>query len=56
MSWYYSKNGTQVGPIAEDELSAKIKSGEVSSTDLIWQEGMPDWKSLCTRIALSGLP
>lgn len=54
MSWYYSKNGTQIGPIAEDELSAKIKSGEVSSTDLIWQEGMPDWKPFSQVPAFQG--
>ena len=46
MSWYYSKNGMQLGPVAEEELLAKSKSGEVAATDLIWKEGMGDWKPL----------
>lgn len=46
MNWYYSKNGVQLGPIAEEELVAKSRSGEVSATDLIWKEGMTDWRPL----------
>ncbi|MEP2774874.1 MAG: GYF domain-containing protein [Luteolibacter sp.] len=46
MSWYYSKNGMQLGPVAEEELLAKSKSGEVAATDLIWKEGMADWTPL----------
>lgn len=46
MNWYYSKNGMQLGPVAEEELLAKSKSGEVSVNDLIWKEGMADWKPL----------
>ncbi len=44
MSWYYSKNGTQLGPISQEELLAKVRSGEVTPSDLVWKEGMPDWK------------
>lgn len=36
----------QLGPVAEEELLAKSKSGEVTATDLIWKEGMGDWKPL----------
>lgn len=43
MQWYYSKNGTQLGPIEESELRAKLASGEVSAVDLVWRDGMPDW-------------
>lgn len=45
MSWYYSKNGTQLGPVTEEELRAKAAIGEVLASDLIWKEGMPDWKA-----------
>jgi hypothetical protein len=41
--WYYSKNGIQLGPVSREELSAKATGGEVSPSDLIWKEGMPDW-------------
>lgn len=43
MQWYYSKNGTQLGPISEAELRAKLSAGEVSPADLVWKEGMGDW-------------
>lgn len=43
MQWYYSKNGTQLGPVSQAELAAKLASGEVSLYDLVWKEGMGDW-------------
>ena len=46
MTWYYTSNGTQSGPVTQQELAAKVKSGEVKGTDLIWKEGMADWLPL----------
>jgi hypothetical protein len=43
MQWYYSKNGTQLGPVEQAELISKIASGEVAPSDLVWREGMLDW-------------
>ncbi len=43
MQWYYSKNGTQLGPVPQGELQAKLASGEVSPSDLVWREGQADW-------------
>lgn len=43
MHWYYAKNGTQHGPVAEDELRAKLTTGEISQIDMVWREGMTDW-------------
>jgi len=43
MQWYYSKNGTQLGPVEQHELLAKIAAGEVTPSDLVWREGLPDW-------------
>lgn len=43
MQWYYSKGGTQLGPVEESELRAKLGSGEVSAADLVWRDGMTDW-------------
>jgi len=43
MQWYYSKNGTQLGPVPQAELVAKLASGEVSLYDLVWKDGMADW-------------
>lgn len=43
MQWYYSKNGTQLGPVSQADLISKLTSGEVSSSDLVWKDGMGDW-------------
>lgn len=48
MQWYYSKNATQQGPVSLDELRAKLSSGEVSGTDMVWREGLPDWRPACS--------
>jgi hypothetical protein len=44
MQWYYSKNATQLGPVTDEELRAKLASGEVTASDMVWKDGMPDWK------------
>lgn len=44
--WYFSKHLTQMGPVDESELRAKIASGEVLPSDKVWTEGMPDWQVL----------
>ena len=38
--WYYGKDAQQFGPIDEATLRARIATGEVSGSDLIWTEGM----------------
>lgn len=43
MQWYFSKNGNQLGPVEENELRAKISSGEISPSNLVWREGMTEW-------------
>jgi hypothetical protein len=43
MKWYYAQGGSQKGPVEDEELRAKIASGEVASGDLVWREGMKDW-------------
>jgi hypothetical protein len=43
MQWYYSKNSTQLGPVEQGEMIAKISSGEITASDLVWREGMADW-------------
>ncbi len=46
MTWFYTSNGAQSGPITQQELAAKVQSGEVTATDMIWKEGMADWLPL----------
>jgi Interferon-induced transmembrane protein/GYF domain 2 len=44
MKWHYSKNGTQLGPIEQHEMIAKIAAGEIAASDMCWREGMADWQ------------
>lgn len=54
MQWYYSKNSTQLGPVSDDELRAKLTSGEVTGKDLVWRDGMPDWQAAAAVEELRG--
>ncbi len=50
--WFYSRNGQQTGPVPFEELQRLAKSGELQPTDLIWQQGSPDWALAQTNLAL----
>ena len=54
--WYYSKMGLQQGPVPEDELVTKIRRGEIDGTNLIWKDGMAEWKPLSQMPELVGAP
>jgi len=43
MQWYYSNNGSQLGPVSTEVLKGMIADGRVKLTDLVWREGMSDW-------------
>ena len=48
MEWFYAKNGKREGPVSGATLKSMIVSGEVASTDLVWREGMADWRPAAT--------
>lgn len=52
--WYYSKNGMQMGPLSQEEIALKAKGGEILASDLVWKEGMTDWKPLAQVSELQG--
>lgn len=45
MDWYYAHNGEQKGPVSEEVLRGLVTSGQITSDDLVWKEGMADWAS-----------
>jgi hypothetical protein len=45
MDWFYASKNERKGPINESELNALISSGEISSSTLVWNKSMPDWKT-----------
>lgn len=42
--WYYAKGDEQFGPMLESELKALADSGELTSADMVWREGMSAWQ------------
>ena len=48
--WHYSIEGSQAGPIPEDELKALAKNGQLRRSDKVWKDGMSGW------MAAGGIP
>ena len=42
--WYFGQNGMQKGPVALEALQEMAQRGEVRTQDLVWHEGLSDWK------------
>lgn len=41
--WFYARDQQQYGPVSEEELRRLLQRGELSTEDLVWREGMPEW-------------
>ncbi len=46
MQYHIFKDGQQVGPFAENEVTAGVHSGRFDPNDLVWTEGFADWQKL----------
>lgn len=46
--WYYAQEGTQRGPVTFACLQQFVVSGELTSNDLVWRDGMSEWKPVST--------
>lgn len=42
--WYYSQGGQKKGPVDSQQLRQLAKSGELHPDDLLWKDGMAEWK------------
>jgi hypothetical protein len=42
--WYFSREGVKAGPVSSSKLRAMARSGELLETDLLWKEGMEQWR------------
>ncbi|MGJ8726613.1 MAG: DUF4339 domain-containing protein [Roseibacillus sp.] len=46
-NWFYAHNGEQRGPVSQEELTSLAASGQFTpAKDLVWREGMSDWKKV----------
>jgi hypothetical protein len=41
--WHVLVDGAPVGPLAESELAAWVRTGRLRRYDLVWKAGMPEW-------------
>ena len=48
MQYFIGKNGQQLGPFGEEQIKARVASGEFANTDLMWKEGMEKWEPIGT--------
>ncbi|WP_108484470.1 DUF4339 domain-containing protein [Oceaniglobus ichthyenteri] len=44
IAYFVVINGQQAGPFNAEQLKAKVASGELVRTSLVWTEGMQDWE------------
>jgi hypothetical protein len=42
--WYYSSGGQQQGPVDWDKLQGLAQGGKLQRSDMVWKEGMAEWK------------
>jgi hypothetical protein len=43
-NWYYAKGDEKFGPFTREELQQKADSGTLTREDLIWRDGLDEWK------------
>jgi uncharacterized protein len=51
--WFYTERGEQRGPVGFDDLKSRAEQGSLRPDDLVWGEGMPEWKPAAQ---IDGLP
>jgi hypothetical protein len=56
MDYHIARNQEKLGVYSEDEVRARIQSGELRPTDLAWCEGMPAWRPVGEVFAISPTP
>jgi len=50
MQIYITRNDEQFGPYSEADVRQHLASGELSSDELAWQEGLAEWQPLSTLV------
>jgi hypothetical protein len=53
--WYYAQGDHKFGPISVKELKQAVTDGSLQPTDLVWTDGMKEWKEARVIKGLAGL-
>jgi hypothetical protein len=43
-AWYYEQNGETRGPVPGDVIRAMLANGQITGTNLVWADHLPDWR------------
>ena len=43
MAWFIVVEGQRLGPLSDPDVMAWARSGRMRPSDLVWQDGMPEW-------------
>jgi uncharacterized RDD family membrane protein YckC len=54
-NWYYAKDGVQTGPVPLATMRDMVRMGTLFAHDLVWSEGMPEWRTAASVQAVYGL-
>jgi hypothetical protein len=54
--WFISQNGKQSGPVTIVQLRSMRAAGALQPSDLLWKEGMGDWKAAAEVFASHAKP
>ena len=54
--WYFTHGGQQQGPVDSATLMKLASTGQLIPSDLVWQEGMPQWALASSLQGLFGVP
>ncbi|MGE9295707.1 MAG: DUF4339 domain-containing protein [Puniceicoccales bacterium] len=56
--WYYSPDGSQMGPLAAEELKGMVDRGDISPETPVWRTGMENWQPAAqvTELGISAAP
>ncbi|MBC8370295.1 MAG: RDD family protein [Planctomycetes bacterium] len=46
VQWFYTVSGQQLGPVTEEQLLELYNQQQIKSQDLVWCDGMKDWKTI----------
>lgn len=52
--WWYVQSGSSQGPVSEDDLISRIRSGSLRADTLVWTPAFAEWKSVASAEELRG--
>lgn len=55
-NWYFLRDGGQFGPLSWEDLWRQGQTGGLRPSDLVWTDGMPEWRAAASVPSLFPVP